>query len=327
MVSLSTILDLFYYGELTFTTLNFLKFNISQGIASFYGTNRPDYYFTEGIPLLLTTAIPFALLGTFDAMTGRSSSSSSSKDARPHHLAIHRCLATVCLLIPLAMSILPHKEVRFIYPLLPLLFVLSAPSASRFFGSRTRLCRTLLIFGFLINLILGIYFGTLHGRGVIAAQNFLRSEHERHNPGLVTSGTMTGVNATQVAFLMPCHSVPWRSNLIYPDIEAWALTCEPPLNMTLAEKASYVDEADQFYANPESWLRDEFMWGKRALPDYVVFFEQLEGTMKSLRRMVSETAYEEAWRGFNSLVHDDWRRAGDVIVWVKSREIGGRGRA
>lgn len=325
MIAFSTITDLFYYRELTFPPLNFLKFNISEGVASFYGTNRPDYYFTEGMPLLLTTAIPFALLGIFDAMTGRGPPDLVSIDARPQHASIHRCLATICVVISLAMSLLPHKEVRFIYPLLPLLFILAAPSASRFFESRTRFSRTLLILTLLINIILGIYFGTFHGRGVIAAQNFLRSEHERRNPGMVTLGQTTGVNTTQVAFLMPCHSVPWRSNLIYPDIEAWALTCEPPLHKSLAEKASHVDEADQFYANPESWLRQEFMLGKRVLPEYVVFFEHLESTMKSLRKMVSEKAYEEAWRGFNSLVHDDWRRTGDVIIWVKSKQLEERG--
>jgi GPI mannosyltransferase 3 len=32
-----------------------------------------------------------------------------------------------------------------------------------------------------------------------------------------------------VGFLMPCYSTPWQVYLQRPDVEAWKLTCEPPL--------------------------------------------------------------------------------------------------
>jgi phosphatidylinositol glycan class B len=64
-----------------------------------------------------------------------------------------------------------------------------------------------------------------------------------------------------VGMLTPCHSTPWRSHLQYPPsetlagIRAWALTCEPPLGLNATEKADYLDEADMFYADPQTWLK------------------------------------------------------------------------
>ena len=132
-----------------------------------------------------------------------------------------------------------------------------------------------------------------------------------------------------VGFLMPCHSTPWRSHLVYPHINAWALTCEPPLHLSIAERESYLDEADVFYNDPDLWLNANMKTRKdfemellpdhaaeaatrRAWPEYVVFFEQLEPTIQNV---LGTSQYRECWRGFNTHWHDDWRRKGDIIVW------------
>jgi GPI mannosyltransferase 3 len=127
---------------------------------------------------------------------------------------------------------------------------------------------------------------------------------------------------TTVGIFMPCHSTPWRSHLVHPGIDVWALTCEPPLNIPLNRRASYLDEADHFYADPQRWivenmasLRGMKAGSRRPWPEKLVFFEQLESTMKGV---LGTAAYKECWRGFNSHWHDDWRRRGDVVVWCKS---------
>ena len=163
---------------------------------------------------------------------------------------------------------------------------------------------------------------------------------------------------------------------MFPGIKAWALGCEPPVNLEGEAKAKYVDEADRFYADPIAFLHKEFgqaprsaqqrrslfglgrsqdglpgdilgveragvgengtgeesgvPWdggsGRKMWTEYVVFFGQLEPTMKSVLR---RSVYSECWRGWNSWAHDDWRRKGDVVVWGASgREKGkdkGRG--
>lgn len=120
-----------------------------------------------------------------------------------------------------------------------------------------------------------------------------------------------------VQFLMPCHSTPWRSHLIHTGIHARALSCEPPLGLVGAARESYRDEADVFYDDPEAWLRGNLQ-KEEEKPRYVVFFEQLEETMKEWRGLdYKGFGYDEVWRGFNTHWHDDWRRVGDVIVWKR----------
>lgn len=315
MIVSSAAVDFCYYRKLTFPPLNFLAYNLGEGIAAFYGTMRPDYYFTEALPLLLTTALPFASRGLAGALRGGYDTQQNG--------TILRCLSRIGLALPIAFSLLSHKEVRFIYPVLPIFHILAAQPLVAFFqpfpwpSAMSRKVILSVLLG--INGLLALYFGSFHGRGVIGAQAFLRNEHELKNPGMVNYGDLSNMNQTTVGWLMPCHSVPWRSQLVYHDIEGWALTCDPPLNMTKQEKLAYVDEADQFYQDPVTWTRREFALRRRYWPEYVIFFGQLEKAMKTI---VSEGAYDEVWRGFNSLVHDDWRRRGDVIIWKRRYQYG-----
>lgn len=115
---------------------------------------------------------------------------------------------------------------------------------------------------------------------------------------------------------MPCHSTPWRSHLVYgpEQIEAWALTCEPPIDIPVGKRSTYVDEADVFYDDPRAWVRGNMGRGGvrrggvregrigggeageagegggegyMAWPQYVVFFEQLLPVMRdTLGRVV-----------------------------------------
>ncbi|KAL1624461.1 glycosylphosphatidylinositol anchor biosynthesis [Diplodia seriata] len=201
VLALSIVADRRYYGLWTFPPLRFVHFNIAKSLAVFYGTNRPDYYLTEGLPLLLTTALPFTVYGAQQAV---------------------------------------------------------------------------------------------HQRGVVDVLHMLRRQHE-------SQALDGGSGNTTVGFLMPCHSTPWRSHLVYPDINAWALTCEPPIDVPLDRRASYLDEADEFYIDPGpvAWLgqhmesvgtirgkghvskdKDEHKTHssdpKRPWPKYLVFFQPLE---------------------------------------------------
>jgi phosphatidylinositol glycan class B len=147
-----------------------------------------------------------------------------------------------------------------------------------------------------------------------------------------------------VGFLMPCHSTPWRSHLVFPSIDAWALSCEPPLGLNETQKKVYLDEADQFYENPTNFLQTHMAGGlwhiprrpsyqylgpppptqaqhhhqqirkeyTHEWPDYLVFFAQLEPTIRTTLR---SSSYSECWRTWNTAWHDDSRRKGDIVVW------------
>ncbi|KAL3465068.1 Alg9-like mannosyltransferase family-domain-containing protein [Aspergillus heterothallicus] len=335
ILSLSLVVDRFFYGFWTFPPARFLYFNIAQSLAVFYGRNDFHYYLSQGYPLLLTTALPFTLFGLYRTFTNRPAIAEKSVLAQ---------LAAISLAMPAVLSLITHKEVRFIYPLLPALHVLSASPLVDFFlpavatTRREYLPRRLtLIFLVLVNVVIAIYTTVFHASGVISVLSYLREQHDIHAAAPSQAGTDLTYGGITAGFLMPCHSTPWRSHLVEPTIHAWALSCEPPIGLNETEKAAYRDEADQFYDNPDQFLRKNMVGGLRYTPrrpsyitppnaarlstqhtlphewpDYLIFFAQLEPTLKKL---LPGASYGECWRTFNTAWHDDWRRHGDVVVW------------
>lgn len=329
--------DRYYYGNWTLPPLRFLYFNIVQSLAVFYGRNRPDYYLTEGLPLLLTTALPFAVAGLWQGLSGKP----RPPPDNPRNFGIQTILpnlAWTSVIVTVSFSLIAHKEVRFLFPILPILHILAAGPLASFFPDHSSLSRKALLTSLLtLNLLIAGYVSQVHQRGVIDVLTHLRHKHEANYYPPSNSRARSG--NTTVAFLMPCHSTPWRSHLVYPEIDAWALTCEPPLDIPLSDRAAYLDEADQFYISPGpvGWLRENMEhvdtvrasgsrssrhWGRvdpnvqrsqrKPWPQHLVFFEQLEPTLKDY---LQDSTYKECWRGFNSHWHDDWRRKGDVLVW------------
>ncbi|OJJ71112.1 hypothetical protein ASPBRDRAFT_196641 [Aspergillus brasiliensis CBS 101740] len=339
VLTVSITADRFFYGFWTFPPLRFLYFNLAQSLAVFYGKNDWHYYLSQGLPLLLTTALPFAAMGLHHSLTRPRSGGLSESQT-----SIQVQLASVCLVMILGLSMISHKEVRFIYPLLPSLHILAAPALVNFFrpavtaGSQRHTPRRLtLVFLLLANAVIALYTTVIHASGPAAVLSYLRDQRQIHGSSNMTDTSQPGITA---GFLMPCHSTPWRSHLVYPTISAWALSCEPPVDLSASEKATYLDEADQFYADTEKFLRtnmvgglrrfprrpsyDKYNWRSSPLPtqyqsttphewpDYLVFFAQLEPTLRSLLRF---SAYKECHRTWNTAWHDDWRRRGDIVVW------------
>ncbi|KAE8163669.1 GPI mannosyltransferase 3 [Aspergillus tamarii] len=338
----SIVLDRLYYGVWTFPPLRFLYFNIAQSLAVYYGRNDWHYYATQGYPLLLTTALPFTLVGLYRTLT-----QSRSTTANARHAPVQTQLAAICLFMPLVLSLISHKEVRFIYPLLPTLHVLTAPPLVDFFlpavthSNRAYMPRRLsLVFLLLVNITVAIYTSVYHASGTINVLSYLRNQQQAHNPVGKSAYSPGASQRITAGFLMPCHSTPWRSHLVDPNIHAWALSCEPPVDLNESQKAVYVDEADQFYNDPSQFLRENMAGGLRHLPrtpsylvsskpretsaqayqqatphewpDYLIFFAQMEPTLHSLLR---SSPYGECWRTWNTAWHDDSRRRGDIIVW------------
>jgi phosphatidylinositol glycan class B len=303
--------------------VRFLYLNVMQDLATFYGRNRVDYYFTEGLPLLLTTALPFAAVGLWSALRSGFDRPQFAGYAQRQTLHI---FALVVVTTVLTFSMIAHKEMRFIYPVLPVLHVLAAKPLANFFRPfplpRSYFRLALLIIGLTINVYIAAYVSTIHQRGVIDVMHYLRHEAELDN-GMARN--------TTVGFFMPCHSTPWRSHLVHPEIDAWALTCEPPIDVPREYRDEYLDEADVFYMHPGGWV-DENMADRKTVsgsfksevggsihsndnrrpwPEYLIFFEHLEPVMNAI---LEDTRYEECWRGFNTHWHDDGRRRGDVVV-------------
>ena len=189
-ITLVVVIDSYYYGRLAFTALKFLQFNIVESLAGFYGRSPWHYYITQGIPMLTTTFLPFVVAGMWNY-----------RGTSMNGLIV---IVTSCY------SLISHKEARFIAPLLPLMYTLSGETLSRL---RPGMRRASLVFLLVSNLAISIYLSRYHQRGVMDVIQSIRQD---------TSVTSLGV-------LMPCHSTPWQSHLQRPDIDAWFLTCEPPI--------------------------------------------------------------------------------------------------
>jgi len=259
-----------------------------QSLSVFYGRMPWHYYLSQGLPLLTTSFLPLTLYALYYTLR------------IPSFLNPKFQLAATVVAVISVYSLIPHKEVRFIYPLLPILHALCATTLKAHLQRRN-----IILVMVLLNIPIAWYGGRVHQRGVIDVIDHLRQ-------------TQTAWDS--VGFLMPCHSTPWlhpMKNGTGKDV--WALTCEPPIAMDKEERASYVDEADAFYNDPVAFMvenlgADQTNLGQRRWPSRLVFFEQLEDTMKNHVRAM-DINYRECWRGFNSHFHDDWRRQGDVVIW------------
>lgn len=148
--------------------MNFLYFNVGQSLAIFYGANDFHYYVTQGLPLLLTTTLPFTLIGLYRIIQQQRSSELKWQTVQSQ-------LALVCLVMPVILSLISHKEVRFIYPLLPSLHLLTASPLVEFFGptisqpsaSYYTPRRLTLIFILVVNAVIALYTTIYHASGTM----------------------------------------------------------------------------------------------------------------------------------------------------------------
>jgi GPI mannosyltransferase 3 len=345
-LGLSLVADKQYFGEWTFPPLNTLYFNIAQSLAIFYGQNDWHYYLSQGITLSCTTIVPFAVVGLWSNGNAGSTSITTRNAIRAMSFAVLTTISTLSFIV--------HKEVRFIYPLVPILHILAAPHITQFFTERREggiptasgpvdvRRQHILVLGLLINLIIGAYLSYFHGVAPISVTGYLRSEFERIHPqNLTISAPFMYLNGNDVAeaaeplelfalFLTPCHTTPWRSHLVYPALRARALTCEPPLHTAPGspERAAYVDEGYRFDADKTGFLARE-LWpvdGDRSsleLPRYIVGFEGIEDALREYFSPDGAGAdkgvtLKQTWSAWNGLFTDDDRKAGEIRVWDTS---------
>ncbi|RCK64927.1 GPI mannosyltransferase 3 [Candida viswanathii] len=195
------------------------------------------------------------------------------------------------LIYLIGFSLIQHKEFRFIYPLHPIMLYFTARGYHK-------LKPKYVIVGIFVNILIGLFFTNVHERGVLDVAHYLQ-------------------DSPSIGFITPCHSTPWQSYFHNPELNAWFLTCEPPLHLnkpSMEEIRAYRDESDQFYDSPKGFL-DAHLGADLPYPEHLVVFEPLEGFINEELGVT----YHECKRFFNSYFHWDSRRNGDVIVFCKNR--------
>ncbi|CAB53078.1 pig-B [Schizosaccharomyces pombe] len=258
------IADRILYGRFVFPIISFFQFNVTSGLSSLYGLNAWHYYLSQALPLICGGFLPFVLL-TMDLQTAGT---------------------ILCVFFPY--SLIGHKELRFVYPISPILLTL----AGKFFSSFSSWKRAARFF-FLIGLghaLVITFLCRFHQFGVMEVMPLIHSLAEKNQTGLI---------------LAPCHTTPWQSHIHSPFAEnGWKfLTCEP------FEKP--FDETDRFYENMPTFLDKIKEW-----PDYLIFFEE---RFYSLYSYLDSRGlkYEEVQRYYNSLIPESRERAGALLVYKK----------
>ena len=207
---ISVVIDRLFYQAWAFPPLKFLLFNVVRSLAVFYGRNDWHYYISQGFPLLLTTALPFTLIGLAKGFFYQPPRFNSSI----YETVTVRYMTITCLILPSVLSLIGHKEVRFIYPILPLLHIITSPILVSYFkpallsrprsSSRTKhravpsilFKRFLLLALLIVNIFISLYTSQIHAPGPLNVLNYLRNEYIEHYlpPQRIPSSTITTTN-------------------------------------------------------------------------------------------------------------------------------------
>ncbi|CAL8468707.1 g8247 [Coccomyxa elongata] len=114
---LSIFVDSIFWGRWLWPEGEVLWFNTAENRSSEWGVMPPHWYWTSALPRALTGALPLAVLGVL--------------------LERRLRLQLACVTLYVALySVLPHKEVRFLLPVLPLFNVSAAAAVWRIWNNR-----------------------------------------------------------------------------------------------------------------------------------------------------------------------------------------------
>ncbi|XP_077050084.1 GPI alpha-1,2-mannosyltransferase 3 isoform X5 [Siphateles boraxobius] len=265
-LAISTLIDSVFYGK-----WNFLKFNVLHNVAEFYGAHPWHWYFTQGLLVVIGPHLPFFMHGC-------------SLATKKHRILLITILWTTAIY-----SFLAHKELRFIYPVLPFCMIFCGISLAKLQAWRKTAAGALLV----LNLCPALYTGLIHQRGTLDVMHDLQR----------LCDISDSQNSTELLFLMPCHSTPLYSHLHCP-LKLRFLECPPDLT----GNEEYMDEAAVFFSNPLHWLRTSFP-SQSTLPSHIVLFDFLQ---KEIAAFLEENRFTKQAEIFHT--HFPEGRVGSKIL-------------
>lgn len=118
-IALTVLIDSFFWQEATWPELEVLFFNTYENRSSEWGTSPWHWYFSSALVKILTGQILLFICGII------SNSNKLVIDVRISHI-LFPTLSFIVLY-----SFLPHKELRFLFPVLPGINILAAIGLSK----------------------------------------------------------------------------------------------------------------------------------------------------------------------------------------------------
>ncbi|CAL2033524.1 unnamed protein product [Caenorhabditis brenneri] len=220
----TSVIDSWAYGKPTIPLWNFLQFNVVQGGSALFGVHPWHWYIVSGIPAVLTVQTIPIIVGLLGPNIFRPSLLPFF--ATTFYIAVH--------------SLLPHKEQRFLLPIIPLMCIYAGGAFQNLKKWRGSALAAMIA----VNIGVTIFTSRYHQVGPFTAPRRIMEEWRGPHGKL------------SVAALMPCYSLPghafWHDQLDTLRL----LDCSPDLEQL--RLPTELDEADQFHANTTKWLTEKF---------------------------------------------------------------------
>jgi len=177
-ISCSVMVDSYFWGRWVWPEFEVFRFNILENKSSDWGVSPPMWYFTTAIPKLMSGTfflLPFSLLKTNNPLLPMRQLLRLDQPLRTRLEGLPALidtkatsLATICLLYVLAFSYLPHKETRFMFPIVPILTLLSSLGGLRVLQFRPRTRFNSMVVALLVLASAGVTLVSLY----ISAHNY-----------------------------------------------------------------------------------------------------------------------------------------------------------
>ena len=289
VVCVVTLIDCALYNRLVLPAIGFLRFNLQSGAGAseYYGTHPWHWYVVGALPAILAAQAPLLALGV--------------RAATPRQ----RWLLAPPTLLLLMLSSRPHKELRFLLPVLPFAFCFCGRALAGL-GARHR--TTVLVIIASTNAPIALYLSMVHQRAPVAVMAALRSE---------SVACSSATQSISVDLLTRCHQTPGHAFLHGPNVTLSILDCAPPsLGFDAASLAQRFPEArgsrctndcDCFFAAPGAAIRRRMRDAlrKHAAPSHVVLFDELLANAE-VSRTLRKTGFREVLRFFHAIEWDGW---------------------
>ena len=251
-VMFGVLLDRLFFGFWCAPFLSSLWFNVVEGKASLYGTHPFHWYFSQGLPAIAgLSLLPFLLNLAVPPPT-----------TTPTR-AFRKCNRFVLATYLVAHSISPHKEFRFLLPILPLICIESGDFIGNYYQRQRQrqqqylqptyqlhqqkqqqqqhIMKVLAIVFLLLNLPHAIFLSTLWQGGAIKSVNFISNAISiSSDPRIV-----------DIDIFLPCYSSPLYSYIRSPNIHIYSTDCSPTCRRP---ENNEICESDRFEADPFDFI-------------------------------------------------------------------------
>eukprot|EP00540_Astrosyne_radiata_P020561 CAMPEP_0116836228 /NCGR_PEP_ID=MMETSP0418-20121206/7979_1 /TAXON_ID=1158023 /ORGANISM="Astrosyne radiata, Strain 13vi08-1A" /LENGTH=328 /DNA_ID=CAMNT_0004465973 /DNA_START=189 /DNA_END=1175 /DNA_ORIENTATION=+ len=265
-LGISVLMDQFFYGFWTLPVLGNLQVNVFQGVGSLYGTHPFYWYLVCGIPAMVGLLLPILVYAGWWCVRRKET----------------RFLWMMIACYVLLHSISPHKEFRFLLPMLPIFCLLASHEISNHKVPK-RLRWFLVVVFCVANGLVFVFLGMIHQRAPLDANRDIRRQ---------VSSLANAEAVVRVHYLMGCHATPAYSHLHVPPVrvEAWHLDCSPDC------RVSQTCESHAFLDNPREFV--ETHYHPRGMPDFVAVFA---AEAHLIRSQLEERGLEEVGRYTHSV--------------------------